>query len=157
MSRWLGLSVLVFALDQISKWWAQGVLEPYRPEPVMPFFNLMLAYNKGAAFNFLADQGGWQRWFFVALAVIVAAVLVAWLRRLEAGQWRTAAGLALIIGGALGNVFDRLIHGHVIDFLDFYYGDWHWPAFNLADSAITLGVIFLLLESLFHKDAQNPE
>lgn len=157
MGRWLGLSALVFVLDQLTKLWAEGALTLHQPLPVTPMFNLTLMYNEGAAFSFLSDQGGWQRWFFVVLAVGVTSVLAAWLWRLKPGQWRMASGLALIIGGALGNVFDRILYGHVIDFIDVYYGDWHWPAFNLADSAITLGVILLLLDTLFQGNAPNPK
>ncbi|HIP53625.1 MAG TPA: lipoprotein signal peptidase [Chromatiales bacterium] len=157
MYRWLALSALVFLLDQLTKLWAEGVLTLHQPVPVMSSFNLTLMYNEGAAFSFLSDQGGWQRGFLIVLAIGVTAVLVAWLFRLKPGERRVACGLTLVIGGALGNVFDRIIHGHVIDFIDVYYNDWHWPAFNVADSAITLGVILLLLDSLFHKDTPNPE
>lgn len=148
MTRWLWLSALVVVLDQATKWLAEGALVPYTPAPLIPSLNLTLMYNEGAAFSFLADAGGWQRWFFAALAAVVTVVLTLWLRRLKVGEGMTAVGLVLIIGGAIGNVIDRVLTGRVVDFIDVYYGGWHWPAFNLADSAITLGVILLLLATL---------
>lgn len=148
MLKWLWLSGLVIVLDQLSKWLAENALTLYRPVPVLPFFNLTLMYNTGAAFSFLANAGGWQRWFFLALSLIISIILVIWLSRLKAGEGRLAAALALILGGAMGNLIDRALHGYVIDFLDFYYGQWHWPAFNLADSAITIGAVLLVVDSL---------
>jgi signal peptidase II len=148
MTRWLWLSALVVVLDQATKWLAEGALVPYTPAPLIPSLNLTLMYNEGAAFSFLADAGGWQRWFFAALAAVVTVVLTLWLRRLKVGEGMTAVGLVLIIGGAIGNVIDRVLTGRVVDFIDVYYGGWHWPAFNLADSAITLGVILLLIATL---------
>ncbi len=148
MTRWLWLSALVVVMDQATKWLAEGALVPYTPAPLIPSLNLTLMYNEGAAFSFLADAGGWQRWFFAALAAVVTVVLTLWLRRLKVGEGMTAVGLVLIIGGAIGNVIDRVLTGRVVDFIDVYYGGWHWPAFNLADSAITLGVILLLIATL---------
>jgi signal peptidase II len=147
MSRWLGLSVLVVALDQWTKWLAESLLEPYRALPVMPTLNLTLMYNEGAAFSFLADAGGWQRWLFSAFAVVMTGVLVVWLLRLRTGERAMAAGLSLVAGGAVGNLIDRVRSGRVVDFIDVYVADWHWPAFNVADSAITCGVCLLLLAS----------
>ncbi|MES9904437.1 MAG: signal peptidase II [Sedimenticola sp.] len=148
MLRWLTLSLAVIALDQVSKQLAEATMLVYETVPVMPLFNLTLAYNEGAAFSFLSDQGGWQRWFFVVLATLVTLVLVGWLARLR-DERMLAFSLAMVIGGAVGNLIDRLLFGHVIDFLDFYYGTWHWPAFNIADSAIFVGVVLLLLDSFF--------
>lgn len=148
MSRWLWLSVLVVVLDQGSKWLAEAALTPYTPVTLIPSLNLTLMYNEGAAFSFLAGAGGWQRWFFAGLAAAVAVVLALWLRRLQATERVTAAGIALVLGGAVGNLIDRVHTGRVVDFIDAYYADWHWPAFNLADSAITLGVALLLLATL---------
>jgi signal peptidase II len=148
MTRWLWLSVLVVALDQATKWMAEAALDPYLPVPLVPSLNLTLMYNEGAAFSFLAGAGGWQRWFFVALALAVTGGLTIWLRRLKRGEHMTAIGIALVIGGAVGNVIDRARTGRVVDFIDVYVGDWHWPAFNLADSAISLGVVLLLLATL---------
>jgi len=152
MLRWLWLSLLVIVLDQITKQWAERSFELYERLPVTDFFNLTLAYNRGAAFSFLADAGGWQQFFFIGLAVVVCVYLVFFLRSLKSSQWPLALGVVMIIGGAIGNVIDRLIYGHVIDFLDFYVNNWHWPAFNLADSAITLGVVLFLWDSVFSKE-----
>ncbi len=115
---------------------------------MLPVLNLTLVFNEGAAFSFLATASGWQRWFFIALAVVITAVLVGWLAKLQPHERITAAGLSLVAGGAVGNLVDRLLYGHVVDFLDFYWRSWHWPAFNVADSAITIGVALLLLEAL---------
>lgn len=172
MLRWLWLSLLVLVLDQSTKQWAEAALELYRPLAVLPFFDLTLMYNKGAAFSFLSSQGGWQRWFFIALATVITLVLVGWLKRLKSGEGALAAALSLVIGGAVGNVLDRILFGHVIDFIDVYYVaesclpffgavitneavQCHWPAFNIADSAITLGVIILLLDTLLSKPEAN--
>ena len=146
MWRYLGLSVLVVAFDQLSKWWIQQELDPYQVIEVWPVFNLVLTFNAGAAFSFLSDAGGWQRPLFIGLAAIVSLALIVWLTRLQASESLLAIGLALVIGGAIGNLIDRVLLGHVVDFLDFHWRAWHWPAFNLADSAITLGVSLLLYD-----------
>jgi signal peptidase II len=153
--RLLWLSLAVIVLDQVSKVWIQAVFEPYEVLEVLPFFNLVLVFNTGAAFSFLGDAGGWQRWFFIVLAVLVSLVLLAWLRRLGEAERLTGWGLALVLGGALGNVIDRILLGHVVDFLDFHWAGWHWPAFNVADSAITCGVILLLLDGFFPRRAKD--
>jgi len=146
---WLVLSALVIVLDQLTKHIAIAALEPYKAEPVIPgFLNWTLAYNAGAAFSFLHDAGGWQRWLFTVLAIAVSAVLVIWLRRTDRGEWRTALPLALVIGGALGNLIDRVRFGHVTDFIEVYYQQWSWPAFNVADSAISVGAVLLILFGL---------
>lgn len=134
--------------DQITKGLALGLLEPYSPVALLPVFNLTLAFNPGAAFSFLAGADGWQRWFFSAVAVAVSGYLVIWLRGLPATDRLQAIGLGLILGGAIGNLIDRLRLGEVIDFLDLHYAGWHWPAFNLADSGITIGVFLVLLCAL---------
>ena len=146
--KWMWLSVLVVLLDQTSKQLAEHFLHLYQPLSLLPSFNLTLMYNKGAAFSFLSDAGGWQRWLFVALAFTISLAIVWWIKGLDQRQWRLAAALALILGGALGNLIDRLLYGHVIDFLDLYYADWHWPAFNVADSAITVGAVLMVIDSL---------
>jgi signal peptidase II len=128
------------------------MLPPYSPVELFPGLNFMLAYNTGAAFSFLAEAGGWQRWFFVVLALVVSIFIVLWIKRLTVAERWVAAGLALVLGGALGNVADRIIFGYVVDFIDVYYGQWHWPAFNVADSAITVGVVLLLIDGLSKKD-----
>jgi len=147
--KWLWLSGLVIALDQSSKWLAERLLVPGQPIPVLPCFNLTLLYNTGAAFSFLAQAGGWQRWFFLLLSLTISLVLVIWIGRLQRGQTLLALALSLILGGAVGNLIDRVVHGHVIDFIDLYYNHWHWPAFNVADSAITVGAILLVLDNLY--------
>ncbi len=152
MWRWLWLSAIVVILDQLGKQAVEESFVLYERLAVTGFFNLTLAYNQGAAFSFLADAGGWQRWFFAVLAVLISTYLIYWLTKLEKDRVLLPMGIALIVGGAVGNVIDRLLYGHVIDFLDFYIGSWHWPAFNLADSAITLGVILFLLDSVVNRD-----
>ncbi|MET0084029.1 MAG: signal peptidase II [Sedimenticola sp.] len=147
MLRWLWLSAIVIGLDQVSKQLVESSLMLYEAVPVMPFFNLTLAYNEGAAFSFLSDQGGWQRWFFSGLALLVSIILVIWISRLQQRERLIAISLSLIVGGAIGNLIDRVLFGHVIDFLDLYYGQWHWPAFNVADSAIFVGVVLMLLDA----------
>jgi len=147
---WLLLSLLVIALDQVTKQVALAELQPYVPHPVIPgLLNWTLAFNPGAAFSFLAGADGWQRWLFTALAVGVSVVLAFWLARTSRADWRNAVPLALIIGGALGNLIDRLRLGHVTDFIQVYYQDWAWPAFNIADSAISVGAVMLVVFGLF--------
>ncbi len=148
MIRWLWLSLLVILLDQSSKQLVESMLTLYESVRVAPFFDLTLLYNKGAAFSFLSDQGGWQRWFFVALAIGVCLGLTVWLYRLSAAEKWIAAAVSLIIGGAIGNVIDRVLFGQVIDFLHFHINQHYWPAFNIADSAITLGVGLMIFDAL---------
>jgi len=151
MLKWLNLSVLIVILDQLTKWISVSVLDLYETVPVMPFFNFTMAHNYGAAFSFLSSAGGWQRWFFAALAVVVSVALTIWMKKLKPNAKMEASALALIIGGAVGNVIDRFVHGYVIDFLDVYYGSYHWPAFNIADSAICIGAVLLILDSFRNK------
>ena len=148
MIRWLWLSLLVILLDQGSKQIVEATLQLGEVQVLLPFFNLTLAYNPGAAFSFLSDQGGWQRWFFIALAFVVTTVMLVWLSRLKAEERWTALALALIVGGALGNVIDRILFGHVIDFIQLHYAGFYWPAFNVADSSIFVGVAIMLLDAL---------
>jgi signal peptidase II len=143
---WLVVSALVILLDWLSKQWASEALELYRPREVFSWLNITLAHNYGAAFSFLSDAGGWQRWFFMVLASGVSLVLLVWLLRLPRKEWLTALGLSLILGGAIGNLVDRVQLGYVVDFIDVFYNSWHFPAFNIADSAITCGVFLLLLD-----------
>lgn len=145
--KWLWLAALVIALDLGTKALATGVLTYGSPVPVMPLFNFTLLHNTGAAFSFLAGADGWQRWFFVILALVVSAALVLWLRKLERYETWTAIAIALILGGALGNVYDRIVHGYVVDFLHFYWQNWHFPAFNLADTAITIGAAMMIIDT----------
>lgn len=147
LAPWLGVSLIVILLDQLSKIAVLRLFTYGDPHPLAPCFNLLLIYNRGAAFSFLASAGGWQRWAFTALG-IAAALVIIWLLKRHSGQKLFCTALALILGGALGNVIDRLVHGHVIDFLDFHVGTWHWPAFNIADSGITVGAVLLVFDEL---------
>jgi signal peptidase II len=154
--RWLWLAALVFILDIGIKYLVMqnmGYGWPNRIE-ILPFFNLLYVHNYGAAFSFLSDQAGWQRWFFTAIAFVVCGMLTLWMRKLPAGERWNNIAYASIIGGAIGNVFDRLVHGFVVDYLDFYWGTYHWPAFNLADMAICLGAGMIILDS-FRKDPDS--
>jgi signal peptidase II len=154
MKKWLFLSAIVIIADQITKYLAASQLVYAEPLPVVPSFNLTLLHNYGAAFSFLNDAGGWQRWFFVALSLGASVLLIAWLRKLKQNQWLLALALALVLGGAVGNLVDRLWHGYVIDFIQLYYGTFYWPAFNIADSAITVGAVILVWDALFVKSAE---
>ncbi|HFQ13691.1 MAG TPA: lipoprotein signal peptidase [Gammaproteobacteria bacterium] len=148
MLKWIWLSALVIVLDQVTKYMAVHMLVMHEPLAVMPMFNLTLMYNTGAAFSFLSEAGGWQRWFFTGVALLVSLVIFNWLRSLQDGQRLQAVALSLVLGGALGNVIDRLLLGHVVDFIQLYYDRWYWPAFNIADSAITVGVVLLIFDTL---------
>lgn len=154
---WLVLSVLVVVLDQLSKLYFENALNLYQQIVVIPdLFSWTLAYNTGAAFSFLADSGGWQRWFFAAIAVVVSVVLIVWLKRLNRAETWLAIALALILGGALGNLYDRMVIGHVIDFvLVHWQNTWYFPAFNLADSAITVGAVMLALDMFKGKKTEE--
>ncbi len=148
---WLWLSALVFVADQVTKWWIVQRFELFEVRPVWPVLELTRLHNTGAAFSLLAQAGGWQRWFFVGLAGAVSVGIVWWLWTLpRRGHPWLAVGLALVLGGALGNVVDRLTHGHVIDFLHFHWQQWYYPAFNVADIAITTGAIMLIIDAILH-------
>ncbi len=143
---WLVLSVVVIALDQLTKYWVLTSLPEYTAIPVIEgFWNWYRTYNTGAAFSFLADAGGWQKWFFTGLAIVISGTLAVWLARTPRSDWRTALPFSLVIGGAIGNVIDRQIHGHVVDFIQWHWQDHYWPAFNLADAAIVGGAIGIAL------------
>jgi signal peptidase II len=148
MLPWLWLSVLVFVVDQASKFYFEGALTLYQQIEVIPgYFSWTLAYNTGAAFSFLAGASGWQRWLFALIAIVVSAVLVVWLKRLQPQESWLAAALALVLGGALGNLVDRVLLGHVVDFILVHWQHrWYFPAFNVADAAITVGAILLALD-----------
>jgi len=145
---WLWLSALVFVLDQATKFYFEGALTLYQQIEVIPdYFSWTLAYNTGAAFSFLAGASVWQRWLFALIAIVVSAVLVIWLKRLKPEETWLAAALALVLGGALGNLVDRVLLGHVVDFILLHWQHrWYFPAFNIADTAITLGAILLALD-----------
>jgi len=147
LAPWLGVALIVILFDQLSKIAISKVFAYGESVAITPFFNLVLVYNRGAAFSFLAAAGGWQRWAFTGLGV-VAALVICYLLKRHGTQRLFCTALSLILGGALGNVIDRLVYGHVIDFLDFHVRNWHWPAFNLADSAITIGAALLVFDEL---------
>lgn len=150
MVRWLSVSLVVIALDQMTKFWATHSLSYGQQQEVLPILNWTLLHNTGAAFSFLADAGGWQRWFFILISLAVSVVLLVMLIRTASNQIVELAGLALVLGGALGNLWDRLALGYVIDFIQVHYQDHFFPAFNVADSAITVGAIALIFGSFFH-------
>ena len=151
MYKWFSIAALIIVVDQITKYVASSMLIMHEPVAVLPFFNFTLMHNTGAAFSFLADQGGWQRWFFAVLALAVSIVLALWLRRLQAHEKWLALSLSLVLGGAAGNLIDRVYYGYVIDFIDIYYNSMHWPAFNIADSAITVGAVMLVIDTFRSK------
>lgn len=157
--RWLWLALLVFVLDIGSKLLVMNTMGygwPNRIE-ILPFFNLLYVHNYGAAFSFLSDAGGWQRWFFAIIALGVSGMLMYWMRQTPATNRLLNIAYALVIGGAIGNLFDRLVHGFVVDFLDFYLGSNHWPAFNLADTAIVVGAGLIVLESVIASKKPQAE
>lgn len=149
---WLTATIII--LDQATKYLAETLLVMHQPVPVLPSFNLMLTYNTGAAFSFLRDAGGWQRWFFLGLGTAVSIGLIIWLYRLKPEEKWLMTALALVLGGAVGNLIDRAWLGHVIDFIQLYYDRWYWPTFNIADSAISIGAVLLVLSSFFSTDTE---
>lgn len=152
--RWLWLAVAVIALDQLSKHWIVASFRPGEELPLTPFASLVLAFNRGAAFSFLADGSGWQRWLFAVIAVVASVAMLWFLRR--GGRALFCAGLALIIGGALGNLYDRITLGHVVDFVLLHWRGWYYPAFNVADSAITIGAAALIVDSFRERRPRRP-
>ena len=155
-ARWYGLAALVIVLDQVSKWVVLGRLQFGETIYLAPFWNWVLTFNPGAAFSFLANQPGWQRWFFAALAIAVSLWIAFMLRR-HAGERLLSLALALIMGGALGNVIDRIRFGAVVDFVQWHAAGYYWPAFNVADSAITIGAALLVWEQLFPARNKAPK
>lgn len=153
--RFVWLAMVVFGLDQWSKYAVVDAMVLYQSEQVLPFFNLTYVHNYGAAFSFLHDAGGWQRWFFTAIACAVSLLILWWLYKTPRQQTLLPIAFASILGGAIGNVYDRIVHGYVIDFLDFYVGSYHWPAFNIADSAIFIGAALLIIDMLRGSPEQN--
>jgi signal peptidase II len=155
--RYLAIATIVLLLDQLSKWSALSSLQLGIPEPVLPFLNWLLLLNPGAAFSFLAQGSGWQRWFFTILGLI-ACIYIVWLLRKNQSDKLLCVALSLVLGGALGNVLDRLMYGAVVDFIDLHYANWHWPAFNIADSAICIGAVLIIFGELhksFGKSTQS--
>ena len=151
-THWFLIAALVIVADRLTKWAALAWLRPGEALEVTGFFNLVLVFNRGAAFSFLANAPGWQTPFFVAVALIASAI-VSWMLWRDPARRLLCTGLALILGGALGNLWDRLAYGHVVDFLDFHAMGWHWPAFNVADSGISVGAVILIAESFLHREA----
>ncbi|MGY8866538.1 MAG: signal peptidase II [Methylophagaceae bacterium] len=147
MLKYLFITSLVIVFDQVSKWLMVSWLSLYETVVVMPYFNLTMAHNEGAAFSFLSQAGGWQGWLFIGLALVISVVLLVWLAKLKPTEKLEAISLSLILGGAIGNVIDRISYGYVIDFIDLYIGHNHWPVFNIADSAICIGAILLVADS----------
>jgi len=148
LGRWYLLAALIILMDQLTKHWVSTAFSYGETLELLPFLNLTLVHNMGAAFSFLSEAGGWQRWFFTLIGVAVTVVIVVWLSRLSDRQGLLALALSLVLGGAIGNLWDRVLLGYVVDFVDLYYRHYHWPAFNVADAAITLGALLLILESL---------
>ncbi|MFV9996374.1 MAG: signal peptidase II [Arsenophonus endosymbiont of Dermacentor nuttalli] len=149
---WLWLTVVVLTVDLGSKQLILNNFQLYESMPLMPHFNLVYAQNPGAAFSFLADKGGWQRWFFAIVAIVICVILIVMMYRQSVSKKFSNIAYALVIGGALGNLCDRLVHGFVVDFIDFYVGDWHWPTFNLADVVICIGAVLIILDSFINSD-----
>jgi signal peptidase II len=148
MLKWIWLAVVVVILDQLTKYIASTSMKLYEVIDVIPMFSWTLRHNTGAAFSFLAEAGGWQRWFFAAIAVVVSTVIFLWIKRLQQHEKWQAIALALILGGAIGNVIDRVWLGYVVDFILVYYKQWEWPAFNIADSAIFIGVVMIIIDAI---------
>lgn len=157
MLKWLWLSAAVVVTDQITKRVVDTFMQLYETIELIPSFQLTYLRNQGAAFSFLSQAGGWQRWFFIFLALAASVAISIWLKRLPGDRRFEACAWALVLGGAIGNLIDRILYGYVIDFFDAYYGSWHWPAFNVADSAITVGVVMLLIDAVIVARAARPD
>ncbi len=147
--KWIWLSVAILLLDQLSKYYIRHEFDLYESVALMAGLNITYVQNPGAAFSFLSDAGGWQRWFFIVVSSAVSLVLIIWLYRIPDSKRWLAAALALILAGAAGNLVDRIMFGYVIDFIDIYYAAWHWPAFNVADAAISTGAIMLIIDMIW--------
>jgi signal peptidase II len=154
--RYLAISSITLLLDQLTKWSALSNLQLGVPVPVLPFLNWLLLFNPGAAFSFLAQGSGWQRWFLTALGLAASAYIV-WLMRKSLSDQMLCWALSLILGGALGNVLDRIMYGAVVDFIDVYYANWHWPAFNIADSAICIGAVLIIWGEIRKSFGKTPQ
>jgi len=154
---WLWLAVLIVVLDQVTKYIVTLNLAYYEFIPVLPVFNLTHVHNYGAAFSFLSGAGGWQRWFFAILALVASILMISWLKYTSRNQHLLCVSLVLILGGALGNLIDRLVFGYVIDFLDFYWSDYHFPAFNVADVSITFGAFFMVIYTIWFEPKEAKQ
>ncbi|MBV1950812.1 MAG: signal peptidase II [Cycloclasticus sp.] len=157
MLKWLWLSLVLFAGDQASKLWVVANFDLYESKALLPSLNFTYVHNTGAAFSFLSSAGGWQRWFFVGIALVASITLTIWLSRLKSSERWMAVTLSLILGGAIGNLFDRISYGYVIDFIDVYYQAWHWPVFNIADCAISIGVVMMLFDTFFGQTGSDSK
>lgn len=155
--RWYWIVVLVFLADQLSKQWVLANFDLFESVQLLPFFNFTYVRNYGAAFSFLSEAGGWQRWLFTLVAVGFSTLLTVWLRKQAASLWKLNLAYTLVIGGALGNLIDRLMHGFVVDFIDFYWGKSHYPAFNIADSAIFIGAVLIIWDSFFNSKSEQDK
>ena len=153
--KWFWLSALVIILDQLTKYQASQYLALHEPMAMITGFNLTLMHNTGAAFSFLSQAGGWQRWLFIGIGSVIGTGIIIWMIGLPSEKRWLAAALALILGGAFGNLFDRIVLGYVIDFIEIYYRGWYWPAFNIADSAITIGAIMLIIDAFWLDDGDG--
>ncbi|MGL4579518.1 MAG: signal peptidase II [Shewanella xiamenensis] len=155
--RWYWIVVLVFLADQLSKQWVLANFDLFESVQLLPFFNFTYVRNYGAAFSFLSEAGGWQRWLFTLVAIGFSTLLTVWLRKQAASLWKLNLAYTLVIGGALGNLIDRLMHGFVVDFIDFYWGKSHYPAFNIADSAIFIGAVLIIWDSFFNSKSEQDK
>ncbi|WP_206485378.1 signal peptidase II [Thalassotalea sp. G2M2-11] len=154
---WLWLTLVFLMIDQASKYWVASSMNLYQSINLLPFFNITYAQNPGAAFSFLADQPGWQRWFFSLIAMVASVIFLVWLKRTPKSQPILAVALACMLSGALGNLIDRVLFGYVIDFLDFYLGQYHWPTFNIADSVIFIGAVLMIIDSFKQDKSSQPD
>jgi len=155
--KWLWVTIVVLGLDRMTKVLAEKYLYLHDPYPVMPFFNLTLSYNTGSAFSFLDSASGWQTWMFGSVAILVSIVMLIWLSRISMQQKWLSIAISLVIGGAIGNLWDRISYGHVIDFIDWYVSNLHWPVFNIADSAICIGAFMLFCDALKQKESHKTK
>ncbi len=154
MFKWLTLSFAVIILDQLTKFYAAQELILYQPIHIVPGFNLTLMHNTGAAFSFLSQAGGWQRWFFIGLTSVISTAIVIWMYGVPANRRWLLFALAFVLGGAMGNLWDRVALGYVVDFIEVYYKDMYWPAFNIADSAISIGAVMLIIDAFWFNDTE---
>lgn len=152
----LVIAAAIVAADQATKIWAEHALTLFAPVEVTSFFNLSLVYNPGAAFSFLAGAGDWGRWLLTGIAVVIGLLIIGWLARLPRRAWWSVTALGLVLGGAVGNLIDRVRYGAVVDFLDFHWAGYHWPAFNVADMAIVMGAITLIVATFIEGDHSHP-
>ncbi|TNF33804.1 MAG: lipoprotein signal peptidase [Gammaproteobacteria bacterium] len=153
--RWYGLAILVFVADWLTKQWALSALVYAVPVKILPVLDFTLVYNRGAAFSFLSEAGGWQRWFFALVATLASVILAGWIWKLPRNAIAMPLALALILGGAVGNLYDRILLGYVVDFISAHWGPHYWPAFNIADSAISVGAAIVLLQAFFEKKEET--